>query len=389
MVRIALTALMAAAGTVPVQAAPPPGACRNPEPARPPVREQPWAQRMLDPAAVWPHSTGRGVVVAVVDSGVDADHPQLPGVLRGEDFHLVGDLPGDFDCASHGTAVASIIAARPVAGVGFAGLAPGASILPVRVVEREEPVDPVVLARAIWYAADHGADVINLSIAGTTDDRYVRDAVAHARAKDVVVVAAAGNLQRDGRRLPSFPAGYDGVLGVGAVDQAGNRLSSSQTGPYVDVVAPGGGVLGATRAGGHQYWEGTSFAAPFVAATAALVRQAWPRLTADEVTARIVATTTPSPGGVGLVDPYRAVTDGLVRKAPAAASAVRVDRPPSTRDPVTGVALALLVAAGAVAAVVVAGAVVLRRGRRQRWTPRRTEPAAGPAAPADPVDELW
>ena len=237
--------LAAATGLLPVRAAPPPEACHNPVPARPPVREQPWAQRTLDAAVVRPHSTGAGVVVAVVDPGVDTDHPQLRGGRRGADFHLVGDLPGTFDCASHGTAVAGLIAARPVPGVGFAGLAPGATVLPVRVAEREEPLDPVVLARAVWYAADQGADVINLSIAGGQDDRYVRDAVAHARAQDAVIVAAAGNQQRDGRRLPSFPASYDGVLGIGAVDQAGRPAARQLPGRPVR----GRGGTGRWRAG--------------------------------------------------------------------------------------------------------------------------------------------
>jgi membrane-anchored mycosin MYCP len=374
-VHTVLSALLAAAASVlPLPAAPPPGACHHPEPARPPIRALPWAQRTLDPAAVWPHSTGRGVLVAVIDSGVDAGHPQLRDVLPGADFDLVGDLPGNFDCASHGTAVASIIAARPVRGIGFAGLAPGARILPLRVVETEQPVDPVVLARAIWYAADHGAGVINLSIAGTGDNRYVRDAVAHAHARDAVVVAAAGNLQRGERQVPSFPAGYAGVLGVGAVDQAGNRLSSSQTGPYVDVVAPGGGVLAATRAGGHQYWDGTSFAAAFVSATAALVRQAWPRLSADQVAERIVATAIPAPGGVGLVDPYRAVTDGLVDEPPTAIAPVAArQRAPDRGTPAEPVGR-LVAVCGAATLIVLTGSAVLRRGRRHRWRARRAGP---------------
>ncbi|MFD1152741.1 S8 family serine peptidase, partial [Saccharothrix hoggarensis] len=252
-------------------------ACHDPEPARPVIRELPWAQQALNVRRAWPHSTGAGVLVAVVDTGVDRDHPQLGAagkVERGQDFHLVGDLPGDFDCGSHGTAVASVVAADPVEGVGFHGVAPGARVLPVRVADRNldgdtgavNALDPVVLARGIWYAADQGAKVINLSLAGQEDNRYVRDAVAHAVAMDAVVVAAVGNRQPDdGSRLPSFPAGYDGVLGVGAIDIAGDRVAGSQVGDYVDLVAPGAAVAGATRAGGHAYWQGTSFAAPFVA----------------------------------------------------------------------------------------------------------------------------
>jgi membrane-anchored mycosin MYCP len=395
--------------TPPAVAAPPAGACNNPDPARPAVREQPWAQQFLDAKAVGQHSTGAGVVVAVIDSGVDADHPQLrqPGkVLAGQDFFLVGDLPGNFDCVSHGTAVAGIIAAEPVDGVGFAGLAPDARILPVRVSERDlndegaaETIDPAVLARGIWYAADNGADVINLSVAGAVDNIYVRDAIAHAVSKDVVVVAAAGNGQQGTAAGPKmYPAAYDGVLGVGAIDMAGARVPSSRIGPHVDLVAPGDGVLGATRVGGHQYWQGTSFATPFVSATAALVRSAWPQLSAAEVAERILATTTPAPGGTGsdaygagIVNPYRAVTDGLVTAPPAALPAV-APAPPDPQQARIAAWWDRASTGGRTAGVLASSAVVLglllalvfSRGRRSRWQARLAAPV-----PAEPVrDEL-
>ncbi|MBK1789095.1 type VII secretion-associated serine protease mycosin [Prauserella sp. ASG 168] len=410
---------MAAAGVltltpVPAQAAPPEGACTNPDPARPAVVEQPWAQRALDPASVWRHSTGAGVLVAVVDSGVDADHPQLRAdgkVLRGQDFYLVGDLPGNFDCVSHGTAVASIVAASRADGVGFSGIAPGARILPVRISERDltdngasEPVDPAVLARGIWYAADQGAKVINLSLAGTVDDRFVRDAVAYARSKDALVIAAAGNAQEDTLPgEPSYPAGYEGVLGVGAVEENGQRLGNSQIGPQVDLVAPGGAVLGATRAGGHEYWQGTSFATAFVSGTAALVRAAWPELSADEVARRLVATATPAPGGAdsqaygaGLVNPARAVSDGLSDEVPrriadpevpepdpdAVAAAAWWDRMGTTARLTAGAA-----GAAAVAAVVLTWLVV--RGRRGRFRARRAEPPAARASADELPEEMF
>jgi type VII secretion-associated serine protease mycosin len=409
----AAIAVGAAVGTPAAWAAPPAGACHNPDPARPPVAAQPWAQQMLDPRSVWPHSTGAGVLVAVVDSGVDADHPQLRArgaVLRGEDFHLVGNLPGNFDCVSHGTAVASIIAADPVDGVGFAGLAPGARILPVRVSERDltdtgqvAAVDPAVLARGIRYAADQGAKVINLSMAGTADNRSVRGAVAYARAKDALVVAAVGNQQQGTTQRPSFPAGYEGVLGVGAVDQTGARLATSQIGPQVDLVAPGGGVLGATRAGGHQYWQGTSFATPFVSATAALVRSAWPKLTADQVAERIRATASPAPGGrdsaaygAGLVNPYRAVTDGLVAASPAALSGLTLtpEDPERARvaawwDSTGRTARWSLGVAGAAAVLALLAAAVLTRGRRGRWRARRVGPLPEQPAPTEPPDQVF
>lgn len=389
----------------PAGAAPPPGACHNPAPARPVVQQLPWAQQLLDPQRVWQHSNGSGVVVAVVDSGVDADHPQLAGkVLRGEDFFLFGDLPGSFDCVSHGTAAASIIVAEPAAGIGFHGVAPGARILPVRVSERDitddgntTTIDPEVLARGIWYAVDQGAKVLNLSLAGPADNFFVRKAVEYAVSKDVLVVAAAGNLQQEGKPgPPSFPAAYPGVLGVGSIDIEGARASASQVGDFVDIVAPGTDVLGATRVGGHTYFTGTSFAAPFVAGTAALVRSAWPKLTAPQVVQRLQATAAPARGGngspaygAGVIDPYRAVTDGLTTASPAAAPKLV----PSIPDPeqvrntawwrsAGGEARLWTVMAAGVGLLLVVVAVVVPRGRRRRWAPARVD-----ALPAEPVRE--
>lgn len=378
-------------------AAPPKGACSNPDPGRNPVRMLPWAQDTLMPQRAWPYSTGVGVTVAVVDSGVDADHPQLHRagkVLPGRDFFLVGKLPGNYDCVSHGTGVASIIAADAAPGIGFRGVAPGARILPVRVTDREttgngsvEYVDPNVLARGIVYAVDQGAKVINLSMAGDQDQAPVRKAVAYAVRKDVVVIAAVGNNQRgaDGE-LPSYPAAYSGVLGVGAIDLAGARVDSSQVGPYVDLVAPGEGVLAATRQAGHEYVSGTSFAAPFVAATAALVRSAWPKLTAPQVIQRLKATATPARGGrdsmeygAGIVDPYRAVTEGLIAAPAKTIPAMTVPPPDQQRLAALGWwrsagerARELTVLATGGALLVALLSSILLAGRRRRWRAGRT-----------------
>ncbi|MBB4956386.1 type VII secretion-associated serine protease mycosin [Micromonospora polyrhachis] len=389
---LAATVLHVIGGASGAAAAPPAGACHNPDPGRNQVRAQPWAQQILDPQRAWPHSRGAGVLVAVVDSGVDADHPQLrrPGkVHRGRDFYLAGALPGAFDCVSHGTGVAGIIAADPVPGIGFHGVAPDAQILPVRINDRDVGgqgeslrIDPQVVANGIRYAADRGAKVINLSLAGLDDFPTIRAAVAYAVATDALVVAAAGNAQRDTTtELPAYPAAYEGVLGVGAVDIDGARMAGSQIGRHVDLVAPGAKVLATTRVAGHTYVDGTSYAAPFVAGTAALVRAAWPELTAGEVARRLVATASPARGGrdsrsygAGVVDPYRAVTDGLDPDRPAALPAY-VPQPPDqaqldraawehdTAD--TAKLLATVVSGG----IVLAGLVVAiaSRGRRRRW----------------------
>ena len=406
---VAVLATMVAAP--PAFAAPPAGACEDPEPAGQVISDLPWAQRMLDPDRVWPRSTGSGVTVAVIDSGVDADHPQLAGkVLPGRDFFLVGTLPGNYDCDSHGTAVASIIAADPAPGVGFHGVAPGARILPVRVTDRaqddngqSDPLDPGTLANGIRYAADQGARVINLSLSGRQDFPAVHDAIGYAQAKGALIVAAAGNRPGQAPSDPtqSYPAQYDGVLGVGAIDNAGNRADESQTGPYVDIVAPGKAVVAAHRVRGHDYWDGTSFAAPFVAATAALVWAAWPQLTAQQVASRLIATADLAPGGLGsmeygagVVDPYRAVTEGLSGQ-PAAMPPVTTPRP----DPAAERAaawwqgrsqLAGLAAIAVLAAILLAAAAyaVVKRGRPRRWLPA-TAVSPPPQSAAEPPEQRF
>ncbi|MDA3647204.1 type VII secretion-associated serine protease mycosin [Saccharopolyspora indica] len=393
-------------------AAPPAGACSSSDPARPVVAERPWAQQVLAPERVWPHSTGAGVLVAVVDSGVDADHPQLnaPGkVLPGRDFFLTGSLPGNYDCVSHGTSVASIIAGGPVDGVGFRGIAPGARILPVRVTDRPQsdsgeptPIDPNTVAAGIRYAADQGAKVINLSLSGNRDFPAIRDAIAYAQQRDALIVAAVGNRQQETSSIPSYPAEHPGVLGVGSIDNTGARTGASQIGPYVDLVAPGKSVLAAGRVGGHDYWDGTSFAAPFVSGAAALVRAAWPDLTAPQVAQRLMATADLARGGrdsheygAGVVDPYRAVTEGL-SGTPEAMPAVPTPQPDLAAEQEhrwwrqAGNAAVLAFGAVAVALVAVSTLTWLAaRGHRRRWRPTRT--VIPPAVPAreEPPEQMF
>lgn len=305
------------------------------------VRQVPAEQLAMAPQRIWPTTTGAGVTVAVLDTGVDDDHPQLrDAVATGWD--LVDDAPGGtVDCAGRGTAVASIIAARQVSGVGFAGIAPGVRILPVRVAEQatgpDNRVEPAALAFAIRWAADQGADVINVSLTSTRDTAGLRDAVRHAGTRDAVVVATTGTRDASAPARadpPVFPAAYPGVLGVGAVGRDGVRLANSPVGSFVDIVALGGEVLGAVPTRGHTTWSGSDFATPVVSAAAALVRAAHPDLNANEVARRLVATADQVPDAVGsanirpAVDPYGSVTEmlteGEVAELPAA--------PPPTVD---------------------------------------------------------
>ncbi|MEV6705544.1 type VII secretion-associated serine protease mycosin [Micromonospora wenchangensis] len=380
------------ASVTPARAVP---ACATPPAPARPVAAAPWPQRRYAPQRLTPLATGAGVTVAVVDSGVDRRHPQLRGrVLDGADFLDPGG-DGTRDCAGHGTGVASIIAAGEGSGVAFRGLAPGARILPVRVSEQQvvegreagRTVSAAGFAQAVRWAVDHDADVLNLSVVLYADNPAVREAIDYALRRDVVVVAAAGNLHDGGDPLP-YPAAYDGVLGVGAVTPTGVRAPFSQVGPYVDLVAPGGDVLMAAPGQGHRRAEGTSYAAPFVAGTAALLRQYRPELDAAEVARRIVGTTDPAPGGreggygAGVLNPYRAVVE--TGGAPQPATRPTTALPVPQADPAVLAqghrraaarqrALLVATAVGGTVVVAVLLAVVLPRGVRRRWHP------AGPA----------
>lgn len=327
------------------------------------------------------------VTVAVIDSGVDASHPQLRGVV-GTGIDLL-DPGGDgrIDCvapAGHGTAVASIIAAQPVAGVAFAGLAPGVRILPVRVSERVQEGgvasgagDVSDLASGILAAVASRPKpaVINLSISTTTDSPQLREAVAAALRADIVVVAAVGNDPEQGDQTP-YPAAYDGVVGVGAIGRDGSRWAASRVGPYVDLVAPGEQLVAAMPGGGYMAFEGTSFATPLVSATAALVRARFPELDQAEVVRRLLATADPGPGspleyGYGVLNPLRALTEIVEPVLPAPTAAVA--RPPvaigsddpAAHGPTLAAAAGIALAALATAAV----AAAVPGGRRRGWRP--------------------
>lgn len=359
----------------------------------PVLPDLPWPQRMLAPQQVWEHATGRGITVAVIDSGVDTAHPQLrDSVLPGQNY-----LADNGVCTAHGTEVASIIGARRATGVGFQGLAPDAKILPIRVSDRDaqgegDAVDAGTFAEAIRFATTR-AQVINISLVMRDPDARVEAAVAAAIAANVVVVAAVGNghntSNTNGVDPPSYPAAYPNVIGVGAINSDGSALSQSQVGSYVDIVAPGGNVIAATPAGGHAQVTGTSFATPFVAATAALVRQARPGLKATEVANRILGTATPSRGGLaygnGVVNPYRAVTEVMFTQQRADLPSA----PPAFADAGGPARLArwqslrrqsLAIGAGTVGlvAAIGMGVWVYRRGTYRRWRPGRAAAVSTP-----------
>jgi membrane-anchored mycosin MYCP len=387
----AIFAGLAAGGTGVVSPTPAFAAsCSTPPAPAQPSPDKPWAQVRLATDRLSSIGEGLGVVVAVIDSGVDARHPQLRGrVLSGRDF--LDPAPGNdgrIDCVGHGTAVASIIAATRADGSGLRGLAPGVKILPVRVSEQQvidgettgRTVGPARFAAAIRWAVDNGADVLNFSVVLRADVPAVRDAVEYAVARDVVVVAAAGNQHEQNDPRP-YPAAYPGVIGVGAIGRDDLRQPFSQVGSYVDVMAPGAGITVASTGRGHIVRDGTSYAVPFVSATAAIIRGMHPEMSAWQVRRRITATADPSAGGPGsesygsgVVNPYRAAVDLISLAGPSTPAAPRAARPApisaaahSERTRERSVLLAL--GSTAAAGLALACSTVLARGARRRWRP--------------------
>ncbi|MEJ3747601.1 S8 family serine peptidase [Actinomycetes bacterium KLBMP 9797] len=363
------------------------------------VAQTPVEQLVLAARRVWPTTTGQAVTVAVVDTGVDSRHPQLRGAVRqGWDF-VENEPGGTVDCSGHGTAVAGLVGARVADRVGFAGIAPGVTILPVRVTERlsaGELTDPAPLAAGIRWAADQGADVIAVSLVAARATEALRAAVAHAVSRDALVVAAAGTRAsaQTASDPPSYPAGYPGVLGIGAVDPDGARLASSPLNSTVDIVAPGAGVLTTAPARGHTPFSGTGAATPLVAATAALVRSAHPRLGVAEVTHRLLATANPVAGGAGsaaygagMADPARAVTEVLSdsdARGPAGMPVREVDERALRREAqwrsLTASALAI---AAAIVLILLGCAALVGLHRRLRRPPRPALSTADHPADAD------
>ncbi|MCX5068071.1 type VII secretion-associated serine protease mycosin [Micromonospora lupini] len=281
------------------------------------VRDEQWQLDELRADTAWRSSTGRGVTVAVVDSGVDANHPDLAGqVLPGLD--LVGPAGGAGpDPVGHGTTVAGLIAGRKDDKRGVVGLAPDSRILPVRVLdERNKYDDALIVAKGVRWAVDNGARVINLSLGGSGDSPALAAALDYAFARDVVVVACTGNLATSTDSKVWYPAREPGVIAVAGLERSSDNLwSGSITGRATVLTAPATGLVGARPADGYWRVQGTSFAAPLVAATAALVRSRYPDMPAGEVVNRLLATARDigptgrdDRFGYGVVDPVAALT---------------------------------------------------------------------------------
>ncbi|WP_446224429.1 type VII secretion-associated serine protease mycosin [Nocardia sp. IBHARD005] len=360
----------------------------------------PTSQRSLDLDRAWQFSRGAGQLVAVIDTGVQP-HPRLPDLWAGGDYVAAGGN-GTEDCDVHGTVVAGIIGATQVEGHGFSGVAPESRILSIRQTsslyqtegagrdktpeDRPDGYGKVSsLASAIVRAADFGASVINISLvsclpaspADVPAFRALGAAVRYAAVeRDAVIISAAGNTDDACKssnpgtdplkptqdlwstiRTYVNPAWYDDyVLSVGAIGADGAPSSFSVPGPWVGIAAPGEGITSLDarttgisdgkydNQGKYMAYSGTSFASPYVAGVAALVRDRFPDLTAKQVIQRLQATAhAPAEGwnpyiGYGAVDPVAALTNEVPKELPpkqaipARSQQLAVPAPPPPAD---------------------------------------------------------
>ena len=261
----------------------------------------------VDSYAAWGVTTGKGVTVAVIDTGVKANHEDLPNLRRVEVTNGKDSLGLD-DATGHGTHVAGIIGAAMGNGKGGAGIAPGATILSLRVVNAAGYIYDSALIAALRTAVKNGAQIVNISIGGTAYNAVFQKVINEATEAGVTVVAAMGN---DGTNCLNYPAGYDNVIGVVSVDRTNNRASGSSYGTWGDVAAPGAAVWSTTYNGSYSPKSGTSMASPVVAGVAALYKSVHPDATPAQITARLKATATRggSDLGAGIVNAAAALSE--------------------------------------------------------------------------------
>ncbi|MCX4587784.1 type VII secretion-associated serine protease mycosin [Streptomyces sp. NBC_01481] len=368
---------------------------------------RPWALQRVMLDELWKQSTGKGVRVAVIDTGVDDKNPQLSRAVdvksglnllpeKDEKGNKIerGKADGTTDTVGHGTKIAGIIAARPAKGTGFVGLAPDATIIPIKQNDAEGHGTAKTLAQAIDHAVRARADVINISqdTANAVEPTLLlKQAVDRALAKEIVVVASAGNDGLGGNVKKTYPASYAGVLAVAASDRNNERAYFSQSGEFVGIAAPGVDMVTTVPGGGHCADNGTSFSAPYVAGIAALVKSKHNKWTQKQIVAQLQQTAERSTAGHdrlvgwGVVDPVRALTeDDKPIDQPVAHEGVTRGEAPTPAELHLGetadernarLATYVVVGGGVLVAAIAGGAVALRDARRR--TRRITGEARG------------
>lgn len=333
------------------------------------LHDSEWALTTLKAERAWKFSKGAGVTVAVIGTGVDATHPDLRGrVAPGKDFAGGGSpvTRDDGNEDEQSTHAAGIIVGtgRNYRGDGVYGLAPRARVMPLGVYRDGKP-QAAATARAIRHAASHGAHIIHVAVSFKHPSPALKSAVKYAADQDAVVVAGAGDNGKDGNR-PTYPAALPGVVAVVATDKKGAVWTSSHHGGATTLAAPGVAIL--TTAGNNDYWtgDGTGYAAPWVAAGAALLRSEHPRWNSRQIVRKLIDTADRkgSAGhdpryGYGVIAPAKALADRAA--PPPSAEPIAAPSPHRTKAAADSHAAgdtSALVTIGVVAAVLVVLAIL-------------------------------
>ncbi|MPW27185.1 S8 family serine peptidase, partial [Alkalibaculum sp. M08DMB] len=244
-----------------------------------------WNLEKIGMEKAWDITKGvSDVTVAVIDTGVNG-HIDIGLVKKGisiADGNKIDNYPGEFsyDGMGHGTAVASVIGAE-FNDVGIAGIAPGVSIMPIKVFkDGEDTCTMTDVAAGIHYAVDNGADIINMSLGGPLGNNGLMSAVEYASKNNVLVIAATGN---DSIELVSYPAAYNEVIAVGSTSSSDAKSNFSNYGIEIDIMAPGEGIILPDNNGAYYNWSGTSFSSPTVAGLAALIKSEYSNLTQTQM----------------------------------------------------------------------------------------------------------
>ncbi len=238
-----------------------------------------WNLSQIEIGNGWSLAGGEDVTIAILDTGVDPSHLDLKGkLLKG--YNAFDDSDDYSDSHGHGTHVAGIAAALTNNVTGIAGVSWKSNILPVKVLNEAGEGSSFEVAKGIYWAVDHGADVINMSLGDYNDSDALHDAIKYAYKNDVVIVTASGN---DNVEDPMYPAQYEESFTVAAVDDARNRAFFSNYGKHVDITAPGENIPSLFPDNNYIVMSGTSMASPHVAGLAGLIRSLRPDLSNKQV----------------------------------------------------------------------------------------------------------
>ncbi|MET8148621.1 type VII secretion-associated serine protease mycosin [Actinoplanes sp. NPDC049668] len=374
------------------------------------IRDKQWWVKTLELDAVHQITQGEGITVAVIDSGVDADHPDLKGnVLPGVDF-ADEKTKGQQDRNGHGTAMAALIAGHghgPGNRDGIIGIAPKAKILPVNVEAKNKVIAPKAIAAGILWAVDQGADVINVSLSSGHDDD-LSAAVERAYDKNIILVAATGNQSDSASFIIGAPADHPGAMAVSGTDKQGGPSRENIQAEQTDIAAPGVDIVTAAPDGRYATSTGNSDATAIVSGAVALVRAEYPDLSSRDMFKRVLETTRDAgrPGhdeeyGWGILDLKNALTGQPDGRNDKEADPTDAAIPSYAREEGNGgdAEVVIIVVGFWLGILLLIGGLVFLLVRRSRRKRRATEAAVpvgaavgggqapGPAAPSPVQDE--